>query len=80
MFNLKIGKMRTIENDYKRKAYFDSVIDAYINGNIKYHKDLLGKLSKIDIVRLTNYLRFFTYGLYLDINGNKELNLFELKK
>jgi hypothetical protein len=69
--------MKTITNDRKRANYFNAMIDNYCNGNLSDAKDQLNGLSKIDLIRLTNKLRFYDYKLYIDITPDKKLNFFE---
>lgn len=70
--------MKTIINDRKRADYFNAMIDNYCNGNLSDAKEQLNELSKIDLVRLENKLRFYGYNLYVDVTENKDLNFFEI--
>ncbi|MGD0756496.1 MAG: hypothetical protein ABR927_15700 [Bacteroidales bacterium] len=70
--------MKTITNDFKRKAFFDMTIENHINGNNEIVRYRLSLYSKFDLIRFTNYLRHFVPALYIDINGNKKFDLFEV--
>jgi hypothetical protein len=71
--------MKTIKNDRKRAAYFNSIIQNYANGNISDANNQVNSLSKIDLVRFVNKLRFYGYKLYVDIDrqDHKTIKIFE---
>jgi hypothetical protein len=68
--------MKTIKNDYTRKKFFDMILDNHHNNYDEVVKHQLKTLSKFDLIRFVNYLHLYIGNLYVDINGNNELNLF----
>jgi hypothetical protein len=58
--------MKTITNDRKRADHFNRMIDLYCVGNLAEANRQLNELSKIDLVRLVNKLRFYNYKIYVD--------------
>jgi hypothetical protein len=70
--------MRTIKDDRKRKTFFDMVINNHIAGYSDIVKYQINSFSKLDLIRFTNYLRWFIPRLYIDINGKYQFDLFEV--
>ncbi len=68
--------MKTIKNDYMRKKFFDMILDNHRDEYDDIVKHQLKTLSKIDLIRFVNYLHQYIGNLYIDINGEGELNLF----
>jgi hypothetical protein len=71
--------MRTIKDDFKRKAHFEAIIENYYSHDVcgDYPRQL-NDLSKIDLIRLVNYLHLYIGGIYVDVNGQGKLSLFEV--
>ena len=57
------------------------IVDFYcMSSCIQDAKEQLNGLSKLDLIRLTNKLRFHSYKLYIDVDfvaNDKKLNFFE---
>jgi len=72
--------MKTIKDEYKRKQFFDMILDNYHNGYDDTVKHQLKTISKIDLVRFVNYLHIYIGNIYVDINGKGELDLFPQRR
>jgi hypothetical protein len=69
--------MKTIKDDRKRKQFFDLVISNHINGYPEIVQHQLSLFTKFDLIRFVNYLHFYGWKLYIDINGAGKFDLFE---
>lgn len=52
---------------------FDSIVGNYINGNITDYKSQLNKLSKIDLIRFTNFLEAGGYAIRIHADSDNNL-------
>jgi hypothetical protein len=68
--------MKTIKTDSRRKFHFESIISNKINNNNFAAKTAINQLSKIDIIRFINFLKFFNNSMYIDVCGDGTLDIF----
>lgn len=68
------------KRDRQRKELFDHIIDQHITGNWDVTQDLISKLSKIEVIRLTTYLLFYYPHYYIDVTGSKKFNIYDVPK
>jgi len=57
---------------------FTTIIDNYVNGNLTDYKEQLNKLSKINLIRFTSFLRFGNYNLMVCVAGDGKIILQEI--
>jgi hypothetical protein len=72
--------MNPTKRDLARKKLFDYIIDQHIVGNWDVTEEEINKLSKLELIRLINYLLFYYPHYYIGVTGKKKFQIYDAPK